>query len=316
MNSVFEKLKVQKSLLWSVKFLVFVFVLYHLVTRLQKISVNDLSSLEIEKPIYIVFAILLVVFNWGLEWLKWYLTVIKIGYKASKSRIAQSMLAGISTGLITPNRIGNFIGRMLYFKPKERALLILGTLYGNLSQFLATVFFGMIGLYFTTNNSIQFDYSEALVLLSIILTSLSILLYFFYPILPLENFSFLKRKSNILKLFRKPAQQLFFLLLFFSSIRYLIFILQFTLLLIGFGASYSHEMIYSLYVLYLASTLTPNLILGKLVVRETLALVILGAIIPNPLLILVTSFSLWVINLGFPALFGLIFFLKPKSTEE
>ena len=316
MNSVFEKLKVQKSLLWSVKFLVFVFVLYHLITRLQKISVNDVSGLEIVNPSYIIFAIILVVFNWGIEWMKWYLTVNKIGYSSSKSRILQSLMAGISTGLITPNRIGNFIGRILYFKPKERVLLVLGTLYGNLSQFLATVFFGMIGLYFTSTNSIQFDYSETLVVLSIILTILAVLLYFLYPIFPIENFLFFRRKSNIIQLFRSAAKKLVFTLLLLSGLRYLIFILQFTLLLIGFGAEYSHEMIYSLYVLYLASTLTPNLILGKLVVRETLALIILGTLIFNPVIILVSSFSLWVINLGFPALIGLFFFLRPKKTEE
>ena len=96
----------------------------------------------------------------------------------------------------------------------------------------------------------------------------------------------------------------------------LVFILQFALLLIGFGAMFSHELIYSLFVLYLVSTLTPTLILGKLVVRETLALLILGTIIFNPVIILAASFSLWLINLGFPAVVGLYFFFKPKTTEE
>lgn len=316
MNSTFEKLKVQKSLLWSVKFLVFVFVLYQLVMRLQKISLDDFSSLVIVKPSYIIIAMTLVFVNWGIEALKWYLTVRKIGYKTSNGRIVQSLLSGISTGLITPNRLGNFIGRMLYFKPKKRALLVLGTLYGNLAQFIATVFFGMIGLYFTLNASIQFDYSDTLIVLSIALTTLAVLIYFCYPFVSLIGMPFLRRKSNIIQLFRQPAKKLVIPLLILSGCRYLVFILQFTLLLIGFGATYSHELIYSLYVLYLASTLTPTLILGKLVVRETLALIILGTIIFNPVIILAASFSLWVINLGFPALVGLYFFLKPKTTEE
>jgi uncharacterized membrane protein YbhN (UPF0104 family) len=316
MNSTFEKLKVQKSLLWSVKFLVFVFVLYQLVQRLQKISLDDFSSLAIVKPSYIIIAITLVFVNWGIEAWKWSLTIRKIGFKTSNGRIIQSLLSGISTGLITPNRLGNFIGRMLYFKPKQRALLVLGTLYGNLSQFIATVFFGIIGLCFTLNASIQFEYSDTLIVLSIVLTNLAVLIYFSYPFSSFMNIPILRRKSNIIQLFRQPAKRLVIPLFILSGCRYLVFILQFTLLLIGFGAMFSHELIYSLYVLYLASTLTPTLILGKLVVRETLALLILGTIIFNPVIILAASFSLWVINLGFPALVGLYFFLKPKPTEE
>lgn len=246
MNSTFEKLKVQKSLLWSVKFLVFVFVLYQLVIRLQKISLDDFSSLVIVKPSYIIIAMTLVFVNWGIEALKWYLTVRKIGYKTSNGRIVQSLLSGISTGLITPNRLGNFIGRMLYFKPKKRALLVLGTLYGNLAQFIATVFFGMIGLYFTLNASIQFDYSDTLIVLSIALTTLAVLIYFCYPFVSLIGMPFLRRKLNIIQLFRQPAKKLVIPLLILSGCRYLVFILQFTLLLIGFGATYSHELIYSL----------------------------------------------------------------------
>jgi uncharacterized membrane protein YbhN (UPF0104 family) len=316
MNSTFEKLKVQKSLLWSVKFLVFVFVLFQLVQRLQKISLDDFSSLVIVKPSYIITAMILVFVNWGIEAWKWSLTVRIIGYKVSNGRIAQSLVAGISTGLITPNRLGNFIGRMLYFKPKQRALLVLGTLYGNLSQFIATVFFGIIGLCFTVNASIQFEYADTLIVLSIVLTTLAVLIYFSYPFISFMNIPILRRKSNIIQLFRQPAKRLVIPLLILSGSRYLVFILQFTLLLIGFGATYSHELIYSLYVLYLASTLTPTLILGKLVVRETLGLIILGTIVFNPVIILAASFSLWVINLGFPALVGLYFFLKPKPTEE
>lgn len=316
MNNIFKKLKVQKSLLWAVKFLVFVFVLYQLVKRLQKISLDDFTSLVIVKPSYIIIALLLVFLNWGIEALKWYLTVRKTGFKTSNGRIIQSLLSGISTGLITPNRLGNFIGRILYFQSKQRALLVLGTLYGNLAQFIATVFFGIIGLYFTINNSIQFEYSDTLTVLSIVLTTLAVLIYFSFPFISFAHITILHRKSNIIQLFRQPAKRLFVPLLILSGFRYLVFILQFTLLLIGFGATYSHELIYSLYVLYMASTLTPTLILGKLVVRETLALIILGTIIFNPVIILAASFSLWVINLGFPALVGLYFFLKSKTPEE
>lgn len=314
MKSVFRSLKVQKSLLWSVKILVFVFIVYHFVTRLSAITSDHISEVKLDNSVYFLFAAFLLLLNWGLELLKWYLTVSTIGASVAIRKLIPSLLAGIATGIVTPNRLGNFIGRVVYYEYKDRALLTLGTLYGNLSQFLATVFFGVIGWVYSSNSSWEIGGREWLQYAVAALTLFAIVLYFLFPFVSIIRIKWLNRRMNTLMVFQKSARKLVFVLFVLSGVRYLVFILQFTLLLIAFGAQYSHELIYSLYILYLASTLTPNLVMGKLIVRETLGLIILAEVIGNPVIILAASLSLWGINLGLPALIGLFFFKRPKET--
>ncbi len=312
MKSAFQSLKVQKTLLWSVKILVFVFVLYYFTVGLRSISTQDIEGLKLRDLNYALFALLLVPLNWGIEFVKWLLIAKSVGTSFSMRKLGASLFAGISTGIITPNRIGNFIGRVIYFDYKERALLTLGTLYGNLAQFVATVFFGLVGLYFTSNTAVGFQLGDWLLGFVFFAVVSAIILYFVFPFVPLRRINVFKRRLNTLLIFQKSSKRTFLLLFFLSGVRYLVFILQFTLLLIAFGAKYSHELIYSLYVLYFASTLTPNLIMGKLVVRETIGLVVLAGVVSNPMIILTASLSLWVINLGIPSLIGLFFVVQSK----
>ncbi len=314
MKSAFQSLKVQKTLLWSVKILVFVFVLYYFTVRLRSISTQDIEGLKLSVANYARFALLLVPVNWGIEFLKWLLITKSVGTSLSIRTLGASLFAGISTGIVTPNRIGNFIGRVIYFDYKERALLTLGTLYGNLAQFLATVFFGVVGLYFTSNTAVGFQIGDWLLGFGFCVVVCAIILYFVFPFVPLRRINVFKRRLNTLLIFQKSSKRTFLLLFILSGARYLVFILQFTLLLIAFGAEYSHELIYSLYVLYFASTLTPNLIMGKLVVRETIGLVVLAGVVSNPMIILTASLSLWVINLGIPSLIGLFFVVQSKRS--
>ena len=309
---VFKNLKLRKSLLWSVKILVFLLVLYIFIIQLNKISNKDITELTILNFWYIFFAILLVPINWGLEFLKWFYTVKSIDSNIRTSQITQSLLAGISTGFVTPNRLGNFIGRMFYFKGRKGALLILGTLYGNLAQFIASLIFGVVGFFLVGALVFDFEKESYFFTTAMIIGGMAVILFVIYPLIPIEKLNWFKRYLNVLTKFRMKAKRLAVPLLVLSLVRYLIFVLQFCLLLIN----YTHELIYGLYLHYLIVTLTPTLIFGKLVVRETIGLLVLSTFITNPTVIIAASLFLWLINLGIPALTGLYFLLKVKYAKN
>ena len=308
-------LKVQKSFWISIKLLVFVLVVFFFSKQLLKFSRNDFSNLSLSQPSYFIGAFLLVFLNWGIELLKWLVTVKLIAPKTSVKAVTQSLLAGISTGVVTPNRIGNFIGRMMYFKGKNRGLIIIGTLYGNLAQFIASACLGSIGLFYLKNDYITHDYSIFAILFSFFIVVFAVILYIVYPFASLQFFTRFKsfqRLSNLIVFFQAHAKRLLTPLLLFSVIRYFIFVLQFLFVLLSFGVSYSPSLVLALFLLYLLTTLTPSLLFGKLLVRETVALLILGTFVSNPAVIIVSSLSLWVINLGIPSLVGLFYLLRFK----
>ena len=95
-------------------------------------------------------------------------------------------------------------------------------------------------------------------------------------------------------------------LLLLSLLRHFVFTLQFWLLLHAFSVQVSLVSFFWIWQVFLWTTLVPSLWFGKLLIRESIALFVLGGIGLNRVDILATSLLLWFVNLGLPALLGVI----------
>lgn len=308
---MFQNIKIRKSFGALIKALVFIGVCYVLYNQLRKISYQDIAFLEIKHLGLIFVSIALVVFNWGIELVKWMIITKPFRGDNNSITLAKSMFAGISTGIITPNRIGNFLGRILYFSGKSRILAALGTLYTNLSQFIATLLFGTLGIYYLGAQLLDPNQLYLIQVALYVALCISLLIYFGFAFAPQLFSKFYRKHQNTTELLHAQLSKKSALLLLLSLLRYLVFVTQFGFLLLAFGVSYSEELIAALYLHFVITSLTPSLIFGKLVIRETVALLLLGVFVGNPAVIILASLSLWVINLGVPALIGL-FFLSQK----
>ncbi|MEO7535698.1 MAG: hypothetical protein ABIU30_17700, partial [Ferruginibacter sp.] len=129
--------------------------------------------------------VFLMFINWGIETKKWQLLVHHVEtfsfYKAFKS-----VLSGCSVTMLTPNRVGEYGGRILYVSPRNRFKAISLTLVGSMSQLLVTMVMGCIGLlylrYLSQNNNIAHPvlpefWGDVLVYLSMGLTVALLLFY-------------------------------------------------------------------------------------------------------------------------------------------
>ena len=240
--------------------------------------------------------------NWLIEWLKWKTVVAS---KNISPRVRwHSFLSGMLSGVITPAYAGNFIGRMFYFDKKDRKEIILNTLVSNGAQFIISIVMGLIAftiLYIKKGSSL-----ETLILIFILTSSFG--LYFFGDKLlskiPLKIFKDLDLVL-VSKTFRAK-------LLGLSLLRYLIFIIQFFIALIVFEAPFDLAYFLWLALMFGAITATPSLFLGKIIVRETIALTILSmAGIAGPI-ILLAAFSTWIINQMLPVIIATLL-LKKES---
>ena len=242
--------------------------------------------------------------NWLIEWLKWKTVVAS---KNISPRVRwHSFLSGMVSGVITPAYAGNFIGRMFYFDKKDRKEIILNTLVSNGAQFIISIVMGLIAftiLYIKKGSSL-----ETLILIFILTSSFG--LYFFGDKLlskiPLKIFKDLDMVL-VSKTFRAK-------LLGLSLLRYLIFIIQFFIALIVFEALFDMTYFLWLALMFGAITATPSLFLGKIIVRETIALTVLSmAGIAGPI-ILLAAFSTWIINQMLPVIIAT--FLLKKEREH
>jgi uncharacterized membrane protein YbhN (UPF0104 family) len=298
-----------------IKISLLIVVFWLLINQVEKIDWIDFTEISIERWGFLLLTALLLFANLGIEFLKWRLILKTLNIHAEPKTKLQSYLAGTVTGFITPNMLGNFIGRMYYFKREQRPLIVLLTLYSNASQFLGSIFFGLLAIFVVGFHT--YDLRQHPVLLVSIFTLGALLLFFSYyflekiPLKILQKRRWLKRLREILSqhpIFRTK-------LLFLSFSRHFVFSLQYYFLLVAFGITPSLELLFWIWQVYFWSTLFPSLWFGKLLIRESMALWILGSFTDQPAIVLVSSVILWLFNQSLPAILG-IPFIQPSKQKN
>ena len=99
----------------------------------------------------ILFLLVLTLFNWFFEILKWQYLVSVLKSISLKKSLEQS-LGALTASLITPNRIGEYGAKAMYYPVNKRGKIMLLNLVGHMTQMSITLVFGCIGLAFFFNN--------------------------------------------------------------------------------------------------------------------------------------------------------------------
>ena len=288
-----------------------IFILYK---QLIKVTITDWKSISLNHPEYILISFLLVFFNWGIEWYKWLLTLDFINIKTNGSKLHsfRAFMAGILTGLLTPSMLGNFIGRVYYYERKDRPNIILGTFSTNYSQFFASIFFGILSIIILKETPWGFELNN----LRFFLIGIAVLLLIFYFYFERIKVKKLNRKISYTNFIKLLTNQTSFRLknLIYSLIRHFIFTLQFWLIFNAFEDALNLDTFLWIWQIFLWTTLLPSIWFGKLIIRESMALLVLGSIGFGQLEILSTSILLWCMNLAFPSLLSL-FICKQKQLK-
>ena len=266
------------------------------------------EKIQLIHPFFLILTLLLVPMNWFLEWIKWVITLNIAEVQTTQKIKLNAFFAGIITGMLTPNMLGNFIGRIYYFERRNRISLIVLTLVSNYAQFIASIVFGIIGILILGKIPVDFEIDQFNFIL-IVIGLVVILFYFNFE----WFFKFLKRKARIHLLIRniKRRRMYRWKILLLSFLRHGIFTLQFSFMLHAFGENLSLENVFWIWQVYLWVTIAPSLLLGKLAIRESIAIWILTLAGMGELTVLISSFLIWTFNLLLPTIIGL-FICKEK----
>jgi len=262
----------------------------------NKLPLGAIPSIESIKLLPCILALLLVVVNYYFEYKKWQLTLNQSNTSLSRSAEIQSFFAGIITGMLTPNMQGNFIGRIYYTPRIKRVSIILLTLVGNFGQFITTILMGLFAFFFYQELSFQLWIPIALLVLAI------------FSYFNFEKINYFQKKwkwYKRLNFVMMEDRSFRWLILWFSFLRNLVFSFQFLLVLYAFGAEFSWYTYLLIWTIYLYTTLSPSLFLGKLVVRESIAVLVLAPLGLPVWNVIFASLLIWVINLLLPTLTGL-----------
>lgn len=282
---------------------VFGLLVYYLNSRLSDLP-NGISFTSTIHYDALVFLIFLMPLNLFIEWQKW--NVILRNETVDQKQKVHSFLSGIVSGIITPAYAGNFIGRMLYFPKSSRKKIIVNTIASNGAQFIMSISMGLVAFQMIYSSSIHLFYH-----LLFILANLSLYLLYFYGDSIIEKlpFRFIKQISGVV-----VSRGLRLTLLCLSMFRYIVFVAQFVLALMVFDVPFNPDFIIWVMLMFGAITISPSLFMGKLIVRETIAITILtliGIAVPS---IILAAVSTWLLNQILPALIATL--LVKKRTQH
>lgn len=264
---------------------------------------------------WLALVFLLMIMNWSLETIKWRYIIKRfeiLGFWLS----LKSILFGITMSIITPNRIGEIAGRLIYIKKENRVKGLHANSFSAVSQLLTTVLFGLIAFHFLEYRIIQSPFQE--MLLMVLICVLIIAFFASNNLLRILNFASDKLNWNQ-NLPIKLSTGLRLNVLLISIIRYLVFSLQYLILLKMFGSEL--EVITALILVSLTffiSTVIPTAWISDLPVRTTVAYWLFETYAGIGSIGLLASILLWIVNLFIPSIAGLMMlnrmnWLKIKS---
>jgi hypothetical protein len=212
----------------------------------------------------------LTLFNWFFEILKWQKLVSVLKKTTFKNALAQS-LGALTASLFTPNRIGEYGAKAIYFKSGLRKRIMLVNVLGNMTQMLATTIFGFIGLsFFIMKYEVDINYYKLTKALAVALLTFTIIgLGIKNHTFAIKGFAIEKIKKFILNFSKKALIQTVFL----SVLRYFIFSFQFYFLLRVFKVEISYCNAMTLIsTMYLLASVIPTIFIFDVVIKGSVAL--------------------------------------------
>jgi hypothetical protein len=308
------------------------FSIYHELTSQKDLpGAFDQMKDAAAKPlsaIYLVIAFCMMPLNWLLETLKWYLLLNRdIGISFRKCMAA--VLGGLALSMNTPNRIGEYFGRILYLEKGKRLLGANYSVLSGLSQLLMTLTAGLIALQilplwypvafpFKDMLGVLFSPFSRLILLFVVLTIL--FFYFNYA----SVFLFLSKKlplkilSSLRTQFAPLEINLLFRILSISLIRFMIFTTQYLLIWKALGINFDIMQGAAIVsIIYLIMAIIPTIAFAELGIRGKVALWVAGLYTNQVMAVATGTVFIWLINLMLPAIIGTFFIwnLKLKNKQ-
>lgn len=290
-------------------------------------SIHHITFSEIfntkQSFLYFVLAFVLMFANWSVETIKWKKLIEKIS-NFNFFAALRIILAGITIGIFTPNRVGEIGGRIMFLNKGQRTYGLLATTLSSFGQFITTIINGLAALglllwLFPEKAGISLLFDKLSIIIVFAILIVFIWVYFNTKIIKplLLKFSFFQSREKQIDFFTHTSFSTLSIILILSILRYSIFTLQFYLLLRYFDITLDFTQTYiSIGLIYLVATLIPTTTLVEIGIRGSLAIFFIGLFTSNIIGIVLSTFLLWIINLAIPSIFGSFFLIKKHNVNN
>lgn len=257
----------------------------------------------------ISFILSLSVLNRYFEILKWQNLVQHIR-KITVVESSQQVLAALTAGLFTPNGLGEYAGKALFFKKSETKKVIFLNLICNGIQMILTIVFGIFGLfYFNTLYNIITP-KTVLILFGICFLLFGIL--FFSKKINIKGYSIEKLIHKINEIPKSIHQRNIFL----GICRYIVFSHQYYFLFLAFDVDLPYlTLIAAISSVYFLASALPSFQFLDFAIKGSVAIYFFGILGINEWIVIFISTLMWFLNVVIPVVIGSYYVLNFKSKE-
>jgi len=291
-----------------IKSAILFFSFYFIWKRLKDTPVDfDLPVLFAAENSFFTIAIIVFMFlNWSLEAIKWKLLIAPLE-KITFSASLKAVFSGVTVSIYTPNRVGEFVGRVFFLEKADKIQATIRSLIGSFIQLFVTILAGILGFfilekkYFDFFDMQQFFSEDCFFLLLVVLIAVVVIIVFVI----IKRKIFYLTIAKYMEIFKRYTLKELNAVFCLSIIRYIVFSFQYYFALRLFGISGGPVVLFSLIALtFLVTSAIPTFALTEIAVRAGVAVCFFGMISSANSSILAASLFLWIINLAVPALFG------------
>ncbi|WP_236537093.1 lysylphosphatidylglycerol synthase domain-containing protein [Sphingobacterium composti Ten et al. 2007 non Yoo et al. 2007] len=262
----------------------------------------------------VALVVVLMLFNWIFEVLKWKYIVQDIE-KISFWKAFKSVFCGLTWAIFTPNRIGEYGGRILLLKSDNRArgAVLMGV--GLFAQLVLTSVFGALGIAWFVSNFLDTPSAVkfGVWVLAAIYGLAFVLLYFnvHWVDYLVGKMKFLKRIQPFFDVLRVVTTAQLGNVLLLSLMRFVIFTSQYIILMAVMLPEINVlPMVMMIFILFFVQSALPTLDIFDFSVRSFVASNLYAYITTQDIAVMAIVSFIWFVNLILPAIIGSVFVLN------
>jgi hypothetical protein len=255
----------------------------------------------------ISFILLLTVLNRFFEILKWQ-NLVSYLHKISLPEATKQVLGALTAGLFTPNGVGEYAGKALFFEKSKAKKVIFLNLICNGIQMILSVVFGIFGLLYFNSAYNIITSKTVLILFGICFLLFGIL--FFSKKINIKGYSIerlIHKTNEIPKAIHQKN-------IFLAVCRYLVFSHQYYFLFLAFDVDLPYLIMMATIasVYFLASSL-PTFQFLDFAVKGSVAVYFFGILGVNEWIVVFISTLMWFLNVVLPVIIGSYYVMNFKT---
>ena len=307
--------KAKQFLVFTIKVLIVSGAIYFIYQQLSQNDQLDWAKFTalFHKNWYIggiAFLLLFSFLNRFFEILKWKNLVTALQPISLLDATAQ-VLGALTAGIFTPNGLGEYAGKALFYEKTKVKKIVLLNLICNGIQMILTVIFGVFGLlYFNAEFNIITTKTIAILFGLVIVL---ILVSFFLKSFTIKGYS-LEKLVHKINLIPKSIHRRNILL---GLLRYLVFSHQYYFLFLAFEVHLPYLILMSAItsIYFLASSM-PSFQFLDFAVKGSVAVYFFGLLGVNEWIVVFITALMWFLNVVIPVLLGSYFVLNFKMKSK